>query len=124
AGDEFLNSQQGNNNAYCQDNATSWLDWEQAGSEAGLALIDFVARVRALRRAHPSLRLTRYDEDSTEVRPGLPRLSWYDMDAKPMSEAAWAYAEGRVLGLRRAVETRNGTADASFVLLNGGPQDI
>jgi isoamylase len=56
AGDEFGNSQGGNNNAYNQDNPTGWLDWEHADP----ALIDFVAAVLALRRAEPALRHERW----------------------------------------------------------------
>lgn len=53
AGDEFGNSQDGNNNAYCQDNAVSWLDWKQATKEA--ESVDFVRALIAFRRAHPAL---------------------------------------------------------------------
>ena len=51
AGDEFGRTQHGNNNAYAQDNAISWVDWNI--SEDGAALIDFVRRVIALRQAFP-----------------------------------------------------------------------
>ncbi len=56
AGDEFGRTQGGNNNAYCQDNEVSWLDWSMAASPPGLALTDYVARLIALRREHPVLR--------------------------------------------------------------------
>ncbi|HET9820905.1 MAG TPA: glycogen debranching protein GlgX [Burkholderiaceae bacterium] len=56
AGDEFGNSQGGNNNAYNQDNPTGWLDWDRADAP----LQDFVARVLALRRAEPALRHARW----------------------------------------------------------------
>jgi glycogen operon protein len=56
AGDEFGHSQQGNNNAYNQDNATTWLDWARADAD----LQAFVARVIALRRAEPALRHARW----------------------------------------------------------------
>ncbi|MFW5634770.1 MAG: glycogen debranching protein, partial [Erythrobacter sp.] len=55
-GDEFARTQRGNNNAYCQDNEISWVDWEQARSEEGEALTRFVARLAELRRRHPVLR--------------------------------------------------------------------
>ncbi|MBC7918327.1 MAG: glycogen debranching enzyme GlgX, partial [Rhodoferax sp.] len=57
AGDEIGNSQQGNNNAYCQDNALTWLDWAAADG----ALNDFVAEVVALRRSEPVLRSDEWD---------------------------------------------------------------
>jgi isoamylase len=124
AGDEFGNSQGGNNNAYCQDNETSWLDWAQAETRQGRDLIDFVARLTALRRKHPSLRMTRYLDGSQEAFPGLPRVSWLDLDGQPMSEAAWDYAEGRALGLRRAIELEGGGIDLTLLLLNGGTETV
>src|SRR6185312_6255954 len=56
AGDEFGRTQQGNNNAYCQDNEVSWLDWRMADSAEGAELSDYVARLIALRRDYPVLR--------------------------------------------------------------------
>src|SRR6185369_3676904 len=47
AGDEFGRTQKGNNNAYCQDNEISWLDWQMAYSPQGMALTDYVARLIA-----------------------------------------------------------------------------
>ena len=49
AGDEFGRTQHGNNNAYCQDNEISWLDWKRADDARGAALLDFTARMIALR---------------------------------------------------------------------------
>jgi glycogen operon protein len=124
AGDEFGNSQGGNNNAYCQDNEISWLDWKQAESPEGRRLTAFVARVAALRRSHPSLRLPRYLDGELEVFPGVSRVSWYDLDGVAMSDTAWEFAEGRVLGLRRATALPNGEADMSLMMVNAGMEDI
>lgn len=124
AGDEFGNSQQGNNNAYCQDNALSWLDWEQATSPAGLELTEFVGRLAYLRRTHPSLRLPRYEDGNFQVAPGVSRVAWYDMDGSILTEAAWDYVEGRVLGFRRACRVADDAVELSLVLINGGPDDI
>ena len=81
AGDELGNSQQGNNNAYCQDNPTGWLDW----SHADPALRQFVADAIALRRSEPGLRsnawaATRPADDST---PGLRWLNPRGHDMQP-----------------------------------------
>src|SRR5690606_11945271 len=124
AGDEFGNSQQGNNNAYCQDNEISWLDWSRAATAEGRELTAFVAKLAALRRAHPSLRFARYVDGNHELLPGLARVSWFDLDGGPMSPEAWDYAPGRVLGLRRAAETAEGLVDLSLLLLNGGGDDV
>ena len=55
AGDEFGRTQNGNNNAYCQDNEISWVDWSLLESEGGAALTEFVGRLTAIRRNHPIL---------------------------------------------------------------------
>ena len=59
AGDEFGRTQQGNNNAYVQDNELSWLDWQQAASPAGQRQSAFVGRLMALRQELPALRAQR-----------------------------------------------------------------
>ena len=59
AGDEFGNSQGGNNNAYCQDNEISWLDWEHIDT-AGEHLTEFVRRLTLVRNALPILRRARF----------------------------------------------------------------
>ncbi|HUH58650.1 MAG TPA: glycogen debranching protein GlgX [Candidimonas sp.] len=124
AGDEFGNTQQGNNNAYCQDNPLSWLDWSQAANPEGLELTEFVGRLAYLRRTHPSLRLPRYEDGNFQVIPGVSRVAWYDMDGSILSEAAWDYVEGRVLGFRRACRLVDAAVELSLVLINGGPHDI
>lgn len=124
AGDEFGNSQHGNNNAYCQDNEISWLDWRHLHVSAGRELAHFVARLARLRQNHPSLRMERFLDSNAEVLPGVKRLQWYDMDGSLMSPDAWEFGEGRVLGLRRAAPAGNGRVDLSLLLLNGGDGDI
>ncbi|MDQ8033464.1 glycogen debranching protein GlgX [Bordetella genomosp. 1] len=122
AGDEFGNSQDGNNNAYCQDNPTSWLDWKQAESEAGRALSAFVGRATALRRAHQSLRARRYGNADEEIAPGVQALAWFDLDGQRMDQPAWDNPEGRVLMLRRAARLEDGRVDVTLLLVNGGEE--
>ena len=64
-GDEFRRTQQGNNNAYCQDNEISWYDWRLVETHAGL--VRFVSRLIALRKAHPVLRAERFYTDAEIV---------------------------------------------------------
>ena len=85
AGDEFGNSQAGNNNAYCQDNATGWLDWHRAGSDEDDTA--FVARLVALRRADPLLRHARWFAPAPQ--PGEPALHWYTPDGAAMTVDDW-----------------------------------
>lgn len=124
AGDEFGNSQQGNNNAYCQDNATSWLDWNQAAEPDGRALTNFVSLLARARRDDPSLRLQRYEDGSAEVAPGLSHIAWFDLDGQAMCQEAWDFPEGRVLGLRRAIRGDPGRVHVSLVIVNGGDEDV
>jgi isoamylase len=79
-GDELGRTQGGNNNAYCQDNETSWFDW--AGADAGLR--DFTKRVIALRQTHPVFRRRRFltGADAAE-------LGWYSCSGHPMTLPEW-----------------------------------
>ncbi len=86
AGDELGHSQQGNNNSYCQDNATTWLDWAHADTE----LAGFVARLAALRQQHPGLRHARWFEGVGNTdHTALPDIAWLDTDGHPMRFDAW-----------------------------------
>ncbi len=74
AGDEIGNAQGGNNNAYCQDNPLAWLDWPAAD----LALLAFVRRLAAFRRAHPVLRQGRFLHARARI-DGRPDAVWQDL---------------------------------------------
>ena len=84
AGDEIGNSQQGNNNAYCQDNPTGWLDWAQADQ----GLLAFVQRVLALRREEPALRHDRWFQHAP-CAPGERSLAWLTPAGHPMQVDDW-----------------------------------
>ncbi|MFG3105003.1 glycogen debranching protein GlgX [Streptomyces sp. NPDC048182] len=88
-GDELGRTQGGNNNAYCQDNEISWIDWRLTGEQR--ALLGFVKRVIALRAAHPVLRRRRYFRGDTVTHAGqpLPDLVWLLPDAGEMTEEDW-----------------------------------
>ncbi|KGD86897.1 glycogen debranching protein [Achromobacter sp. RTa] len=124
AGDEFGNSQSGNNNAYCQDNEVSWLDWTQAQGDAGRELSRYAARLLALRRAHPSVRAARYGDASREPCPGIAAISWFDAGGAALDEAAWASEQESVLALRRAVLREDGSADITLLMLNPGQEAV
>jgi glycogen operon protein len=97
AGDELGRSQRGNNNAYCQDNEISWLDWS-VDPEGG-RLLAFVRRVTALRRDHPALR-QRYFFDGRPVVPGGPKdIAWLAPSGAEMTDDDWFDSERRTLGM-------------------------
>ena len=87
AGDEFARTQQGNNNAYCQDNETSWVDWNI--EERGRALIDFVSRVTELRRQYPILRRNRFLTEAYNEELDIKELTWVNAGGGEMQQADW-----------------------------------
>lgn len=87
AGDEMANSQQGNNNAYCQDNEISWLNWHHSEAQAE---IDFVKCLIHLRKEHPLLNRTHYQHGKTvSKQTGLPDISWLNCRGQLMQESDW-----------------------------------
>jgi isoamylase len=123
AGDEFGRTQRGNNNAYCQDNDISWIDWEQARSSEAELLRSFVARLIALRRAYPTLRFPTFMHGKQQLAPGVDDISWSDRDGQPISVASWNNPNERVIGLRRAARL-NGRVSALTLLLNPTEESV
>lgn len=117
AGDEFGQTQNGNNNAYCQDNRTSWLDWARAGEPEGRALTTFVARLIVLRRSHPSLRGDRYLHGHTEPLPGIVDIGWFGENGQSLQPQDWYDSNNGAIVLRRAVKEA-GRIDVSLVVFN------
>jgi glycogen operon protein len=84
-GDELGRSQSGNNNAYCQDNALSWLDWAAADRQ----LAAFVAELSEIRRAHPALRRQRFLHGHVTAGDGTPDVQWLGTDGQVFEAADW-----------------------------------
>jgi len=87
AGDELGRTQQGNNNAYCQDSEVSWLDWEAVDRD----LQAFVRQLIALRKRHPGFRRRSYPKPEDVI--------WLTTAGTPMQHDDWTRAEARTLGL-------------------------
>ncbi len=85
-GDELGRTQGGNNNGYCQDNETTWVDWDL--DEDRESLLDFTRRLVALRGRHPVLRRRRFFTGTTG-HDGRPDLAWFGPDGSPMSPEVW-----------------------------------
>lgn len=100
AGDEVLRTQRGNNNAWCQDNEISWLDWRLA--ETNSDMLRFVREMIALRRRHPSLSRTRFLSGKTDPAHGIPDIRWYDTE---LNAARWDNPETRFLSFTLAGTT-------------------
>src|SRR5437588_216145 len=102
AGDEFGRTQKGNNNAYCQDNDISWVDWSLAETDAGSELATFVARLASLRRQYPILRCDKFLHGKDEPAPGIIDIAWFDEQGGIIAPEAWNDPQRRALVLRRA----------------------
>jgi glycogen operon protein len=99
AGDEFGNTQSGNNNAYCQDNAEiSWLDWENQSPE-DRALTDFTRRCTALRNAYPILRRSRFFVGQYNEELGVKDVTWVDPTGQEKSQESWGDPGERCFGM-------------------------
>ena len=85
AGDEIGHSQHGNNNAYCQDNALCWLDWQHADH----ALAEFTGQLSALRRRYPALRRTEWYSGEMQA-DGQPDIAWLKHDGGALDGVEWS----------------------------------
>jgi isoamylase len=100
AGDEFGRTQRGNNNAYCQDNEISWIDWSLAA--ANKQLLEFTRQLIRLFHAHPVLRRRKFFQGRRIRGSEVKDLSWFRPDSKEMTEEDWNNSETRCFGLRLA----------------------
>jgi glycogen operon protein len=124
-GDELGRTQQGNNNAYCQDNEISWIDWSLDTDKR--TLFDFVGKLIRFRLAQPVLRRRRYFQGRSIRGGGVKDVAWLAPDGREMDDAAWHAGFVRTLGMLlsgTAIEELNERGepiigDTLLVLLNG-----
>jgi glycogen operon protein len=123
AGDEYGQTQRGNNNAYCQDNEIAWLDWQRFEQEPSRTLFHFVHRLIRVRAKHSVLRSRRWLDGNLEIAPNLKEITWFDEHGQLMTEESWREPEARTLVLRRAA--RHGRdIEVTLLLLNAGDADV
>ena len=130
AGDEMGRTQRGNNNAYCQDNEVSWVDWAEAQKWTGLT--DLVRSVLAIRRANPVFRQRHFFEGRPAVEGGRKDLAWFGTHGNELTEREWWQADRRVLGMFLAGDAirsrdRDGsrvTGDSFLVWFNAADHDV
>ncbi|MGD2152375.1 MAG: glycogen debranching protein GlgX [Gemmatimonadales bacterium] len=96
-GDELGRTQRGNNNAYCQDNEISWVDWEL--DELDRAFLEFTRHVFAVRAQNPVLRRRSFFRGGPVREDGLKDVTWLRADGEEMTEPDWRDPENRVLGM-------------------------
>jgi glycogen operon protein len=96
-GDEMGRSQQGNNNAYCQDNELSWYDWNLQFANADL--IEFTRQLLKLRREHPVFRRRRWLEGRAMGGSSESDIAWFTPEGVHMSEEDWTQAKAPQIGI-------------------------
>ncbi|HEY0328779.1 MAG TPA: glycogen debranching protein GlgX [Rhodopseudomonas sp.] len=119
AGDEVGNSQNGNNNAYCQDNDIGWVNWEGLG-QPGDDLSDFVGRLTTLRKNFPQLRCNQWLDGRRA--DGSYGVLWLTPTADEMTQQDWAFPDGRFVAYMLS-PAEQGFAPL-FIVLNSAPAAI
>ncbi len=97
AGDEFGRTQNGNNNAYCQDNETSWVDWNV--DEEGQILLAFTKKLLEIRHKYPVLRRHRFYTGKFDDAYGVKDVTWVKSDGLEAEPADWSDAAMRCIGM-------------------------
>ena len=96
-GDEMGRTQGGNNNAYCQDNEVSWIDWNLLPAHEDLC--SFIARLNRLRRTHPALHRDKFFRGAEIDGTGIKDITWLSPLGREMEPADWTLPYARTLGL-------------------------
>ncbi|MEF9885506.1 glycogen debranching protein GlgX [Streptomyces sp. P9-A4] len=131
AGDEMGRTQGGNNNAYCQDNETGWVDWTLPDSPGRDQLLALTRRLLALRHRHPVLRRRAFFSGRPQGADGLRDLAWFTAEGAEMTEPDW-YAPTATLGLYlsgrdipgRDERGRRITDDSFLAVLHAGARPL
>ena len=118
-GDELSRTQQGNNNAYCQDNETGWVGWQGLGRE-GDDLTDFIGHMTGLRRRFPQIRTHRWLDGRRA--DGSYGVLWLTPAAEDMKQEDWNFPEGRFLAYVLGPTAPGG--EPIFIVLNAAPEQI
>jgi glycogen operon protein len=113
AGDEFARTQRGNNNAYCQDNEISWVDWRLRG--ANQDLLEFVRLLARLRRLHVELRRETFLKGAAS-RAAVKDVTWLNVRGAEMTQSEWQDSELRTLGMWFG--EHRGSAEHLLLLVN------
>jgi glycogen operon protein len=127
AGDEFARTQQGNNNAYCQDNEISWVDWTLANRNYDQ--VNFVRTLTHLRSKYPILRRSRFLSAKVNEDIGLKEITWINASGGEMAEAQWTDSRMQCFGMMldgRAQPTgiKQRGVDATLLLVLNAHHDV
>ena len=127
AGDEFGRTQMGNNNAYCQDDEISWLDWKLA--EKGKSLLQFVKKLISLRHKYPILRRNRFLTGQYVEEVGVKDVTWVNANGSEMTSEQWKDNRMSCFGMlldgrAQATGIRKSSKDATILLVFNGHGDV
>ena len=119
AGDEVLRTQQGNNNAYCQDNEISWLDWQETPERQ--AFLRFVKLAIAFRKNHGILHRGTFHNGHDTNGDSVPDITWFDEN---LNETNWDDPQGRLLCYRLdgAEDAESGSPQLFYFILNASDE--
>lgn len=118
AGDELGRTQRGNNNAYCQDNEISWIDWSPDSRREEFGR--FVRRMIALRAAHPVFRRDRFYSGTASPEQSCKDITWLARDASEMGPDMWSDPGDRFLACQIAAEG----STRYYLALNAGNEPV
>jgi glycogen operon protein len=129
-GDEIARTQEGNNNAYCQDNELTWMNWDLSPSKQ--ELLAFTRKVFGIRQRNPVLRRRSFFHGHPVDDTGHKDLAWYRPDGKEMTEEDWHNGNAHVVGMLINGDASDETdergrpvkGDTLLLLLNGGPDTV
>ncbi|MCR8670906.1 glycogen debranching protein GlgX [Agrococcus sp. HG114] len=119
-GDEFGRTQRGNNNAYCQDSALTWMRWERKDWQD--AFLEQTRRLLRLRREHPALRPREYGQGGQRVA-GSSRLDWYNADGLHMTIDDWDHSHDRTMQMLAESTPVDEPYSRVLVIFHGSPRD-
>ncbi len=95
AGDEFGRTQKGNNNAYCQDNEISWIDWKSSDNN----LLAFTQKLIGLRKSHPVFCRRKWFQGMAVTGKGLEDIAWFLPEGSEMNDDHWQHDFAKSLGV-------------------------
>jgi isoamylase len=127
AGDEFGRTQQGNNNAYCQDSEISWLDWSIG--DKGLGLIRFVQKLTKLRHKYPILRRNRFLIGEYNEELGVKDVTWINANGAEMQDEDWGETNMQCFGMlldgrSQSTGIRRRGQDVTMLLVMNAHSDV
>ncbi len=129
-GDEFGRTQNGNNNAYCQDNPISWLNWNLNAQQQ--SLLEFTRMLTQLRKQHPALHRRKFFQGRSIHGTQVRDLEWFGPDGKELSNDAWETGWTQCMGMlidgrlmnERDEHGQQITDDVLLLLINASEKDV